>query len=109
MVRWRVHLFGALLTLGGLLGAPVALHTLAYLDHEASYDGRCGPHAPDIAAHDCTREEHMAEFDAGFAGVGLLLIEFVVGAGCGLLAVVAWLVAAIWLSRRSRAGASELG
>lgn len=56
------------------LVALAAPYVIAYVQHTNSYAGICGPHAPDIAAHPCTREEYLAEFDRGFAGVGLFIL-----------------------------------
>lgn len=53
------------------LAAPTMI---AYVEHAASYEGVCGPHAPDIPGRPCSRGEYMAEFGAGFAGVGLFLL-----------------------------------
>lgn len=58
-----------------VLGTPFVVHYLLYFNHAASYSGICGPHAPDIPAHPCTREVYLDEFGAGFAGVGLLILE----------------------------------
>jgi len=65
----------ALLVTLAVLVAPIVV---SYLDHVASYAGICGPHAPDIPARACTRDEYLAEFGAGFGLFGLLVITAMV-------------------------------
>jgi hypothetical protein len=85
-----------LASLAAIVAVPVLLHLGFFLVHLASYDGTCGPHAPDIPAHPCDRGAYVEEFGVGFAGVGLLLIE-------ALAAVVAVVVvAAVWAGRVRR-------
>jgi hypothetical protein len=69
---------------------PVVVHEALRWEHSRGFQGTCGPHAPDIAAHPCSYEEYMAEFGAGFAGVGLLLIE------AASVVLAAGVVAAFW-------------
>lgn len=92
----------ALATAIVVLAVPFAVHGAVLLDHAASYSGVCGPHAPDIAAHPCTRAEHMAELTAGFSGVGLLLVEGASLVGAGAVAAVGWMVALAVRARRKR-------
>ncbi len=90
------------LSIGAVLLTPVALHEVFRWDHARRYEGLCGPHATDIPARPCSYEQYMAEFGAGFAGVGLLLVE----AGAFVLAAVlvsaAWMLAG-WMRRRRNA------
>lgn len=84
--------------------APVAG---AYALHAVSYRGTCGPHAPDIAAHACDRATYLAEFGAGFAGVGLMVLTAAVGVP---LAIVMGSFAVVRTRRRrGRLPASEAG
>jgi len=83
-----------------VIGVPIAFHGLMWLDHARSFSGTCGPHAPDIAAHPCTYDEHMREFAAGFAGIGLLLVEGAIFAGASSVAGAAWTVALLLRRRR---------
>lgn len=72
---------------------PVLVYAALYASHTVSYDGICGPHAPDIAAHSCTFAEHQAEFAAGFAGVGVFLLT------AGSFAVSLPLCLGVWMGR----------
>ena len=76
-----------------VLAVPFVVHGAFWLAHTISYDGTCGPHAPDIAAHPCTRATFQAEFGAGFAGVGLLIIEAAAFVVTSIVVTTAWLIA----------------
>jgi hypothetical protein len=65
-LRWAAAIVAA---------TPLLMRLAFWVAHRASYAGVCGPHAPDISAHPCTYNDYMAEFGAGFAGVGLLMVE----------------------------------
>jgi hypothetical protein len=92
-----------LLLASAILG-PFLLHGLAWLDHVSSYNGICGPHAPDIAAHPCTREVYNAEFNQGFGGIALLASEVLLGAGIFFCGGIAWMIVdQIVIKRRERA------
>jgi hypothetical protein len=84
-----------LASIGVILAAPALVRSGFFLVHLAAYDGTCGPHAPDIAAHACDRATYLAEFGAGFAGVGLFIIE----AFAALVASIG--VASYWAFRRA--------
>jgi hypothetical protein len=85
-----------------VLASPVVTHRVLLASHAASHTGICGPHAPDIAAYPCTREVYMAEFGAGFAGVGLLLLEAAAMVGAAAIVGAGWMIA-----RFTRRGAVE--
>jgi len=83
-----------------VLAAPALLHALLYAQHAAAFHGICGPHAPDIPAHACTRAEYLDEFGAGFAGLGLLLLEGVATVGMGAVVLLGWGARSLWARRR---------
>ncbi len=77
--------------------SPVITYWVFKLNHRFSYNGVCGPHAPDISAWSCSFEEYMNDFGGGFDGVGIVL-------GClisSLLSLI--LVPTIWISAYRRA------
>ncbi len=78
---------------------PVVVHEGLRRQHARDFHGMCGPHATDIPARPCSYEAYMAEFGAGFAGVGLLLIEGAAFVGAATVVSLAWALAA----RRLRA------
>lgn len=90
-----------------LLGLPLVVlatwygtHFALYWEHVARFAGVCGPHAPDIAAHPCTYDVYVAEFDAGFAGVGLLFFKVVAVVIVVPAYVAAWASGFPWWHRR---------
>ncbi len=82
-----------------VVAAPLLLHLAAYWQHLAAYHGVCGPHAPDIAAHPCDYPTYRAEFAAGFAGVGLLIVEAMLAVVVAMLVGGGWVV---WVVARHR-------
>jgi hypothetical protein len=84
---------------------PVAVHEVLRWEHSRAFQGSCGPHATDIPAHPCSYEEYMSEFGAGFAGVGLLLIEGAALVGAAFVVSLAWALTG-W-KRRPRGPASN--
>lgn len=106
LVRWtlRNRTPRTILLLASAVLGPFLLHGLAWFEHVSSYNGICGPHAPDIAAHPCTREVYDAEFNQGFGGMALLASEVVFGVGIFFCGGIAWLIVdQIVISRRERA------
>lgn len=75
VTAWSVRARGALLTLGAAALAIWLTGAAMRQQHLAGYRGVCGPHAPDIAAHPCSREVHAREFAAGFEGVALFAAQ----------------------------------
>jgi len=79
---------------------PLVLHEGLSYRHHLAFRGICGPHAPDIPAHPCSYGQYMAEFDGGFAGIALMLIEGLLAAGTAFGVAAAW---AVWfLATRQR-------
>ncbi len=109
MARSRNQAHSALGFLVGLAATVVATwhgtRWLLFWHHVRGFSGTCGPHAPDIPAHACTYAEYVAEFDVGFAGVGVLFwqVVAVMTTVTGFLAV--WLLA----RRRTPIGSSGAG
>ena len=93
MRRRRTWLW-VVVSIAAIVATPLLVHRALYLEHAASYGGICGPHAPDIPAHPCDRATYLAEFGAGFAGVGLLLIEALATVLAAAVVVAAWAVRA---------------
>ena len=82
-----------------VLAAPVLVTELLRADHARAYRGLCGPYATDIPAHACSFAQYMQNFNGGFSGLALSLIQIVVlvtSAGVALL---------IWKVFRRRASA----
>jgi hypothetical protein len=69
---------------------PVAVHEVLHWEHSRAFQGSCGPHATDIPARPCSYEEHMSEFGAGFAGVGLMFVEGAALVGAAAVVSLAW-------------------
>jgi len=99
-----------------LVGLPLAVvgswcgtHWVLYWDHVRQFRGVCGPHAPDIPAHPCSYETYVAEFGAGFAGVGLLLAQITVVIVVLQLFAAGWVAACWFVDRRARRAASGGG
>jgi hypothetical protein len=89
--RGRDGLIAAIvLSVIAVIGAAPLTAFVLYVEHRMSYQGTCGPHAPDIAEHPCTADEHAAEFGAGFAFIGLLVFS------CGGSIAALFVVGALW-------------
>jgi hypothetical protein len=73
------------------LATPFVFLALVYWNYTTSYQGVCGPHAPDIDAHPCSRETYLREFAGGFAFVGLVLM---MGASFSLVSLF---ITALWV------------
>jgi hypothetical protein len=91
----------ALLGLGTALAVTAAPAVIAYAIHVASYDGFCGPHAPDISRHPCSWRTHHAEFGSGFEGAGLWMLT--------IPAALVGLVAGAVVFTRARRRAADRG
>ncbi len=79
---------------------PAGVIEGAYQTHVAGYRGVCGPHAPDIPEHPCSRETYIEEFWGGFSGMGVMMIG-VVALGITALSLGAlWLVAGLFFAIR---------
>ncbi len=84
--------------LAGMVVGWFGIYQLMHEAHVRDYAGYCGPHAPDIPKHECTFEKYEAEFDAGFAGVGLFFVQAAAAAVIGAVGGAGWTIA--WLIRR---------
>lgn len=98
--------FRALLLLLVVVASPFVVHGIAYLSHSNAYAGFCGPHAPDIPRHACTREVYLSEFGAGFGGIALLVVEVFTAFATGIVALFAWWGLEYLLRTRQKARSS---
>ncbi len=88
------------LSIAACCAAPLLVHAWLTIAHAQAYAGVCGPHAPDIPARPCSYDEYLAEFGAGFGGIGLFLVEAAVFVGMVVLVASLWTLRA--LLRRNR-------
>jgi hypothetical protein len=95
------------LSIGAVIATPILLNRGLRQLHEAAYTGTCGPHAPDINAHPCTFAEYAREFGEGFAGFGLLMMDFAAAALAAAVVAFLWLVRWIVLRQRPPAGSPK--
>lgn len=86
-----------------VLLVPAAADAVLYVEHVRSYAGLCGPHAPDIPAHPCDEATYRAEFAAGFAGVGLIMLDVALGFVTAGAVGLAWLLIFLGRNRRNAA------
>ncbi len=94
----------AVSSVSAVVGTVVGVRYASYWSYASSFDGICGPHAPDIQAHPCAQAEYLAEYNAGFAGVGAFLLDLVLLAGCSGSMIVLWGLGAGLVVLRKRSG-----
>ena len=62
-----------------------------YLNYMMSYNGFCGPYAPDIQRHQCSYETFTNNYDSGFSGVVIYLSSVLLGVVVFLISILIWM------------------
>lgn len=93
------------LSVAAVLASPLVVVGFSLADAAASYDGVCGPYAPDISAHPCSFDTYMQNQLSPFAVAGLIILSPVIMIVAAAIVVAVWSVVLIgrWVWRRARA------
>ena len=81
---------------------PVVVVIVLFVHHLVTFDGTCGPYAPDIESFPCDLGEYAQNFFSPFALVGLLALCATLFAGTGALVLVYWLLRGLWTKAKGR-------
>ena len=81
------------------MASPLLVLALYVLVQAATFDGTCGPYAPDISEHACSAPAYLAGLFSPFALFGMCALTPVV------MALSSVLVVGMWLARLIRGAA----
>ena len=102
MSKGRRTAVGVVLSIAFVLLAPLCVVGGLFVDHLASFDGTCGPYAPDIPAHPCDMSTYAENFFGGFAGMGLIIVGMVSCVVAFGLTAFGWVVWALVVAVRNK-------
>lgn len=82
-----------------VMASPLLVLALYVVVQAATFDGTCGPYAPDIGPHACSMPSYLANLFSPFALFGMCALTPVV------MAITSVAVVAMWVGRLIRGAA----
>ena len=86
-----------------VMASPLLVLALYLVVQAATFDGTCGPYAPDISEHACSMPTYLANQFSPFAVFGMCALTPVVMAVTSVGVVVMWVARLVRGAARARA------